>query len=174
MSSPPGADTFRAIAENALKATKGWDRYDESRRVVSESLAVRALERALGSPAFATDLHYYAPTKGTPVDALNRDCAEPSAIGHQVESDALFVIGDVAICLEVKGRSVADAARRGDVSRLRTEIKNILGHGTRQAGVSRRSSKPTGACGATMGRGSSSATSVRSGRWLPASITSAP
>jgi hypothetical protein len=133
VSSPPGADTFRAIAESALKSTKGWDRYDESRRVVSESLAVRALERALGSRAFATGLRYYAPSKGTPVDALNRDCAEPSAIGRQVESDALFVIGDVAICLEVKGRSVADAARRGDVNRLRTEIKNILGDGARQA-----------------------------------------
>lgn len=134
VSSPPGADSFRAITEVALKeSNKGWNRYDESRRVVSESLCVRSLERVLGDPAFATDLRYYTPDTETPLDALGRACADPSKMGHQVESDALFVIDDVAICLEVKGRSVAEAARRGDVNRLRTEIKNIFGHGARQA-----------------------------------------
>ena len=57
----------------------------------------------------------------------------PQVVGDQAECDGLFVIGDVAICVEVKGRAVADPARRGDRARLATEIKKIFGEGARQA-----------------------------------------
>ncbi len=39
----------------------------------------------------------------------------------------------MAICVEVKGRTIADPARRGDRARLATEIKAIFGGGARQA-----------------------------------------
>ena len=65
--------------------------------------------------------------------ALGAACPSPQAVGDQTECDGLFVIGDVAICVEVKGRTIADPARRGDRARLATEIKKIFGEGARQA-----------------------------------------
>lgn len=130
---PPGADSFRASAEDALKNTSGWARYDTTRRDTSESLAVAALERALATPAHATNFKYFAPGPDLSKDVLGPDCCDPVAVGVLVESDALFVLDDVAMCLEVKGRSVAEPARRGDLARLETEIKNIMGSGAHQA-----------------------------------------
>jgi hypothetical protein len=132
VSGPIGADSFRATAEEALKNTSAWKRYDATRRDVSESLAVMALERALASPAHATNFEHFAPRPGLTPASLGRDCPDPAAVGVLVESDALFVVDDVAVCLEVKGRSVAEAARRGDVARLKTEIKKIMGSGAQQ------------------------------------------
>ena len=132
VSGPIGADSFRATAQEALKNTPGWKRYDATRRDVSESLAVTALERALAAPAYATNLEHFAPGPDLAPEALGRDCPDPAAVGILVESDALFVIDDVAVCLEVKGRSVAEPARRGDIARLKTEIKNIMGSGAQQ------------------------------------------
>lgn len=45
----------------------------------------------------------------------------------------MFVIGDVAICVEVKGRTIAEAARRGDLNRLESETKDVFGIGAGQA-----------------------------------------
>lgn len=133
VSAPIGADSFRATVEAALKNTPEWKRYDATRRDVSESLAVSALQRALGSPPFATNLKHFAPSRDEVNGSLDRNCSDPNSVGDVVESDALFVIDDVALCLEVKGRSVAEQARRGDLDRLETEVKNILGSGARQA-----------------------------------------
>lgn len=133
VSGPIGAERFRAVAEDSLKNTPGWKRYDTTRGVVSEALAVAALERALGSPPFAVNLEYFAPGHDQVLESLGRDCPDPAAVGVIVESDALFTIADVAVCLEVKGRSVAEPARRGDLPRLQTEVKNIMGSGAQQA-----------------------------------------
>lgn len=129
-----GSDSFRAIVESALKALpKAWQRYDRSRTIVSESLSVRALERVLKAPALATNLKYLAPGLGIGSEFLSSDCATPLIGGVPVESDALFVLDDVAVCVEVKGRSIADAAKRGDLARLSTEVHNIMGSGAFQA-----------------------------------------
>lgn len=133
ISGPIGADSFRTTVEAVLTNTPVWDRYDRTRRRVSESLAVTALERALDSAAFVSSFEYFAPRAGTETGALGSECGDPNEVGDLVEADALFLVEDVAICLEVKGRSVARAARRGDATRLKTEIKKILGHGADQA-----------------------------------------
>lgn len=133
ISGPIGGDSFRTTVEAALTNTPAWDRYDRTRRRVSETLAVTALERALDSHCFASSFEYFAPRAGTSMGVLGSECGHPNEAGDLVEADALFLVEDVAICLEVKGRSVARAARRGDVARLKTEIKKILGHGADQA-----------------------------------------
>lgn len=133
ISGPIGGDSFRTTVEAALTNTPAWDRYDRTRRRVSETLAVTALERALDSHCFASSFEYFAPRAGTSMGVLGSECGHPNEAGDLVEADALFLVEDVAICLEVKGRSVARAARRGDVARLKTEIKRILGHGADQA-----------------------------------------
>lgn len=129
-----GTDSFRMVAESALKAdSRAWRRYDRTRSEVTESAALEAIGRALDSPVSHSNLKYYAPKDGASITDLSSASASPKAVGDQTECDGLFVIEDVAICVEVKGRTIAEPARRGDRSRLANEIKAIFGEGARQA-----------------------------------------
>lgn len=129
-----GTDSFRTIAEAALKPdSKTWRRYDRIRAEVTERMALEAAEHVLKTPAAHANLKYLAPKEGAAPEILNGGCATPKAIGNQTECDGLFLIDDVAICIEVKGRTIAEPARRGDRARLSTEIKAIFGDGARQA-----------------------------------------
>ncbi len=129
-----GTDSFRVIAETALKAdAKAWRRYDRVRADVSEAAALGAVSHAVGAPTTYPNLCYFSPKQGQDVAALGAACPGPQAVGNQTECDGLFVIGDVAICVEVKGRTIADPARRGDQARLTSEIKKIFSEGAHQA-----------------------------------------
>jgi hypothetical protein len=129
-----GSDSFRSIAEARLKPdAKGWRRYDKARAEVSETLALDALAAVLQTPPQHVNRKYLAPKEGVAAEALGHTCSNLDAVADQTETDGLFLIEDVAICVEVKGRTVADAARRGDHARLKTEIDKIFGEGTRQA-----------------------------------------
>jgi hypothetical protein len=129
-----GTDSFRVIAETALKADdRAWRRYDRARADASEAAALAAVSRAFGTPVTYPNLCYYAPRQGQDVTGLGAACPSPQAVGEQTECDGLFVIEDVAICVEVKGRTIADPARRGDRARLSSEIKKIFSEGARQA-----------------------------------------
>ena len=129
-----GADSFRMTAEAVLKGdVKAWKRYDRTRADVSEALALAAVSRALSTPAAHANLSYYAPKRGVSPDALDKGCRAPQEVGDPTECDGLFMIEDVAVCVEVKGRTIAEPARRGDRARLGTEIKAIFGEGARQA-----------------------------------------
>lgn len=126
-----GADAFRAVVESELKSSSA--RYIKSRTIVSENLAAKAVERILQTPPVQTGLKYFAPREGHGLEALSSSCADLRAVADDCEADAVFVIDDVAVCLEVKGRSIHDAARRGDRQRLQNEVKDILGGGAGQA-----------------------------------------
>ena len=129
-----GTDSFRMLAESALKTdAKAWKRYDRIRAEVSEALAVGAVERLVQTPVTHTNLKYFAPKAETEVGDLDVACTTPHEVGDQAECDALFIVEDVAICLEVKGRTIAEPARRGDTARLKREIGGTFGGGARQA-----------------------------------------
>lgn len=129
-----GADSFRAVIEARFKSDpKVWRRYDRTRAEVSESLARDSLTAVFGTHPQHVNLKYLAPKAGETAEVLAKDCVDPRSVADQTESDCLFVIEDVAICVEVKGRTIADAARRGDHVRLKTEINNIFGTGAGQA-----------------------------------------
>ncbi len=129
-----GTDSFRMMAEAALKPdTKTWRRYDRIRAEVTERMAWEAVGRVLKTPVAYANLKYLAPKEGAPPEALNGSCETPKVTGNQTECDGLFLIDDVAICVEVKGRTIAEPARRGDRARLSTEIKATFGDGARQA-----------------------------------------
>jgi hypothetical protein len=98
-----------------------------------ESLARDALAAAVGAPPQHVNLKYLAPKAGSSPTVLAVDCGDPRSVADQTESDCLFVIQDVAICVEVKGRTIADAAHQGDHARLRTEIDDTFGSGASQA-----------------------------------------
>lgn len=105
-----GADSFRAVAR-LKQDPKMWRRYDRTRGKVSESLTREALAATLGTPPQYVNLKYLAPKTGSAPEGVAPDCGDPRSVADQTESDCLFVIQDVAICVEVKRRSIADAAR---------------------------------------------------------------
>ncbi len=130
-----GLDVLRRIFERALPPNSpDVRRYDQkARQPVSEQAATRYLQTVLGEPAFRESYHYLAPKSGVSAEQLGLDCEAVRQLADDVEGDALFVIDDVAVVVEVKGKSIADQARRGDVRRLGNDLRATLGDGARQA-----------------------------------------
>jgi hypothetical protein len=123
-------DSFRMIAEAALKADgKAWERYNRTRADVSEEAALAAVSQVLRTPATHSNLKYYAPKLRQSATALDAACSAPQIVGDQAECDGLFIIEDVAICIEVKGpieeshRPFPPSARRA-THRLRGRRKH--------------------------------------------------
>lgn len=130
-----GLDVLRRILERALP-TNSPDvrRYDQkARQPISEELARTYLETVLGAPAFRNSYHYLAPKTGASANELGSNSATLRQSADDVEGDAFFLIDDVAVVVEVKGKSIADQARRGDVRRLTNDLKATIGDGARQA-----------------------------------------
>ncbi|MEV4673952.1 hypothetical protein AB0K34_20055 [Actinomadura sp. NPDC049382] len=130
---PLGTDCFRQVVEARLKGTKAWNRYDSRRMRASEQLSVKYLSRLLGVPVAHVALKYLRPREGVPITALNHEATNLQSISDQTEADALFLIEDVAICVEVKARSVSEQARRGQIRRLSTDLKRTIGEAHEQA-----------------------------------------
>lgn len=129
-----GLDSLRRIVESALAGTKQFHSYDKKvRQVVSERLAISSLEKVLRTPPKLAGFTYYAPNDNETHTVLGRECLSPKTVGKPVEGDGLFIVDDVAICVEVKGKSMASAARRGDVKRLWSDLKATIGDGCKQA-----------------------------------------
>ncbi|WP_155948612.1 hypothetical protein [Mycobacterium sp. URHB0044] len=135
-----GLDSLRRIFEKALPPNSPeFVRYDKgARQKTSESIALEQLEKILGvAPKFA-GFEYIAPKTPETEHLLNRTCDDLNGVGKQVEGDGLFVFDDVAIILEVKGKSIAVQARRGDIRRLGTDLKATVGDACTQAGRLKR------------------------------------
>jgi hypothetical protein len=130
---PIGTDALRYIVEDALKDGPNWDRYDRARTAVSESLANEMVEKLLQTKPRFKGLKYYAAKEGVDLALLGPGCTELTDVADETESDGFFVVDDVALCVEVKGRSVADQARRGGVRRLARELSKIVGSASSQA-----------------------------------------
>lgn len=130
-----GSDVLRRIFERALPPNSpDVRRYDKkARQPVSEELAKTYIEHVLGAPAYRFGYHYLAPKPGTKAEALGVGCQTPQRLADDVEGDALFLVDDVAIVVEVKGKSIADQSRRGDLRRLTNDLKATIGDGARQA-----------------------------------------
>lgn len=130
-----GLDSLRRILEAALPTNSAEvRRYDKkARQVVSEQLALEHLETIVGAAPAHAGFKYFAPNGGKSPRDLGADCSELNKVAKQVEGDGLFLIDDVAICVEVKAKSIAAAARRGDVRRLATDLKATVGGASEQA-----------------------------------------
>jgi len=131
---PIGTDCFRQVVEAAVKAdaTK-WKRYEKRRVTVSEQLAVEHLRTLLGTDAAHVNLKYFRPNPGIDGAQLGAEAVNITSIAEQTEADALFLVEDVAICVEVKGRSVSHQARGGHVQRLAGDLRATVGDATEQA-----------------------------------------
>ncbi|OIN80209.1 hypothetical protein [Mycobacterium malmoense] len=130
---PIGTDALRYVVEEALKDGPKWNAYDKARTAVSEGLAIAGIEKLLQTKAQYRGMKYFAPQEGVDESQLGPGCTALTEVGKETECDGLFIIDDLALCVEVKGRSVADQARRGDVRRLARELSNIVGSAATQA-----------------------------------------
>lgn len=130
---PIGTDALRYVVEDALKNRPKWNTYDRARTFVSESLAIAHLEKLLTVTVRYQGLRYWSPKDGVNADELGMNCPDVTQVANETECDGLFIVDDLGLCVEVKGRTVADPARRGDVRRLARELTNIVGSAAAQA-----------------------------------------
>lgn len=131
-------DYVRPVMESLLKpapgkSAKDWERYKRHRDGWAEDTAASALAYLLGvgSPTFSS-LKYRAPNKTGSAD-LSQESENPKLDTHETEADALFVIDDVAVCVEVKAGSITDKARTGNVRRVETDLRKTIGEASEQA-----------------------------------------
>lgn len=64
---------------------------------------------------------------------LSSTALQVTAVGDDCEADALFIVGDVAICVEVKASSFSDPSKQGDLVRMRKDLNTTIGSATNQA-----------------------------------------
>lgn len=130
-----GNDSLRRIFERALTSnSKDFTSYDQKVRVaMSEQIALNGLASILDTPPSHAAFKYFAPENEDEIGQLGSGCADPAAVGKQVEGDGLFIIDDVVIVVETKGKSMAEQSRRGDVTRLSRDLAATIGDACEQA-----------------------------------------
>jgi hypothetical protein len=129
-------DHVRRILEAKIKTAGNavWSRYGRSRDRFAETFASEQVSALLkvDAPTY-TALKYLAPRKDRPDCDLSKTAEDPKSCAQPVEADALFVINDVAMCLEVKAGSITDKAKRGNVQRMAEDLRGTIGEATAQA-----------------------------------------
>lgn len=129
-----GVDALRQVAEDSWKSnTNQWKKYDKHRMTITEQLAIKFLEDGLGSKASHCGIKYQSPMPEIDLSELGPECADLNRVSKQTEADALFVVDDVAVCVEVKAKSLAVQARRGDQRRLMRDLQKTVGDAAKQA-----------------------------------------
>jgi hypothetical protein len=130
-----GNDSLRRIFEKALTSnSKDFNSYDKKLRLaMSEQIALEELASILDTPPECAAFTYYAPKQADEIAMLDSTCTDPDSVGKQVEGDGLFLVDNVAIVVETKGKSMADQSRRGDVRRFTRDLTATIGDACDQA-----------------------------------------
>jgi hypothetical protein len=129
-----GEDELRRNLERGLKSHKAWPKYDKRRAAHSESQTAAVLSRLLNNNAPRwLGQHYLGPDPTGDVAAFGARANIKDLEGREYESDLLFVVDDVAVCVEVKAGSVTDKARAGNAQRLAADLQKTLREGNEQA-----------------------------------------
>jgi hypothetical protein len=115
-------------------AAKVWPRYDARRAAQSEKLTADAISHLLsGTDPRWQGQKYLGPVDLDDVARLGRDDNPATVTTKKFESDLLFVIDGVALCVEVKAGSITDKARRGNARRLATDLEKTIKEANEQA-----------------------------------------
>jgi hypothetical protein len=123
-----------AAAGNQGIAGKAWPKYDKRRASFSESKAAAALSELLaGAAPRWTGQQYIGPVQNDDMASLGRDADRTRVRTKQFESDLLFVVDGVALCVEVKAGSLTEKARGGNAKRLASDLQKTLKVGNEQA-----------------------------------------
>jgi len=122
-------DEIRSAVEALLKKSSRWKTYERRRAAVAEDLAGQNLARLLGLDAPThTNLKYLIPRRGAPSSVIAADATREQlrAQAEVTEADALLVVDQVAVCLEVKAGNLPAGARRGHASALSSGLKRTV------------------------------------------------
>lgn len=128
-------EMVRPRLESVLRTKqKSWQSYGRQRDNLVEKLAAKELSQLLGlaSPTYE-GLKYLTAAAEKDVSTLSADATNPKSMGQIVESDALLLVDDVAVCLEVKAGSLSEKARTGNVQRVAQDLEKTIGAATEQA-----------------------------------------
>jgi hypothetical protein len=138
-----GEDELRRNLERGLVAAaagkrgsagKVWSKYDGRRAVYSESKAAAALSKLLaGVEPRWEGQKYIGPVSIDHTASLGKDADRTGVQTREFESDLLFVVDGVALCVEVKAGSVTEKARGGNAKRLASDLQKTLKEGNEQA-----------------------------------------
>jgi len=123
-----------AASRGGGAAAKSWSRYDKRRAAFSEAKAAEAIASLLGgaTPRWQGQ-KYIGPVDLADVSRFGRGAEHSDVARGEFESDVLFVVDEVAICVEVKAGSVTDKSRGGNARRLATDLEKTLTDGNQQA-----------------------------------------
>lgn len=132
---PIPLDHIRRTIEDRLKqhSTATWSTYSKTRDKVAERVAVRLVKSLFDVSSCYEGLKYLAPRETDAVSQLGIGANTPKETGQLVEADGLLVIGDIAVCVEVKAGSITDKARSGNVRRVATDLEKTIGGAAEQA-----------------------------------------
>jgi len=138
-----GEDELRRDIERGLVAAatgkrgsegKARAKYHRRRAAYSESKAADALSELLsGAKPHWEGQKYIGPISIHDSASLGRDSDRTGIQTDVFESDVLFVVDGIALCVEVKAGSVTEKARRGNAVRLATDLVKTLKKGNEQA-----------------------------------------
>ena len=130
-----GSDSLRRVFESAINGDpKAFRRYDQKVRAkVSEKLAVEHISRILGAASINLGFEYYSTEDPSSFIHLSNTAEAPWDSANLVESDALLVLGDIAVVVEVKAKSISVKSRRGNKQRMATDLKDLIRKAASQA-----------------------------------------
>ena len=131
---PVPNDVLRRTIESRLTSDGKWNTYGKHRDAFAETYAAERIATLLGiSKPTHFNLGYFTVQDDAAIDDLGRECKDLTNFGKLTEADALFVVDDIAICLEVKAGSLTARARRGEPLRVATDLKKTIGAAADQA-----------------------------------------
>jgi hypothetical protein len=138
-----GEDELRRDIERGLIAArrdrregadKAWSTYERRRAVYAELRAASAFKELLSvSAPYWEGQKYIGPVDIGDVGSLGEHADRTKIETREYESDLLFIVDGVALCVEVKAGSVTDKARGGHAKRLATDLQKTLKEGNEQA-----------------------------------------
>lgn len=135
LSTALAAEHVRPTLEDGLpRNTPVWAAYDKARARWAEREAARLVSRLLGvaGPTHSS-LRYLTPEDPAELALLASDGTAPRQGVKQVEADAIFVVDQVAFCIEVKAGSLSTRARAGDPRRLGKDLGSLVQDANSQA-----------------------------------------
>lgn len=128
------SEHVRRRIEDAFKNSPSWARFDEQRKKWSEGRAKALLGAALGgAQPLLENFNYLVPDSDGDIGLLAAG-TRPATVGvKQVEGDLLFLVDNVAFCVEVKAGSLNERARSGETRSALRGLNGIVAKADEQA-----------------------------------------
>lgn len=130
-----GDDVIRRIFEERLKKNaRDHQKYDQRVRAkVTEQLATEYIEKILQSEKSFPSFNYVWTVKDSEETKLDSSFIFERSMCELAESDAFFIKDDIALILEVKGKSISDKARQGHRAKFARDVKDTINSAQQQA-----------------------------------------